>query len=353
MFVTILTAVLVFGVLIAIHEAGHLLAAKSVGVTVHEFAIGMGPKLFSFTKGETRYSLRCLPIGGFCQLEGEDTASDDPGALCNKSVGARFLVMVAGATMNIILGFLLYVVLSGVVGGPTVATNIVESVLPDSPAAVAGLQSGDRVISINGNRVHRPNEVQFELWKTNGAETEVKIKRGEETKTFFITPELVEEDGASYFRLGYYWATAEKNLWRIIASAWHQLTFNMEMVFYSFGQMVTGQVSLDQISGPVGIVDQIGQSAQGGFWSLLSFVAFITINLGVFNLFPFPALDGGRILFLLIEVIRRKPLDSEKEGWVHFVGLACLLLLMLIVTWSDLSKLNLWDKWMQWFGGGA
>ena len=194
MIITIIAAILVFGVLIAVHEAGHLIAAKSVGVTVYEFAIGMGPKLFSFTKGGTQYSLRLLPIGGYCSMEGENEESEHPGALCNKSVGARLLVMVAGAFMNILLGFVLYLILCAS-SGDVISTNTVAEVMPDTVAEEAGFQVGDQIIAINGNRIHIPAELQFEMMKANYGEMKVTLKRDNQTIIKTIAPRLETVEG--------------------------------------------------------------------------------------------------------------------------------------------------------------
>lgn len=360
MILTIIAAVLVFGIIIAVHEAGHLIAAKSVGVKVHEFAIGMGPRLFSFTKGGTAYSLRLLPIGGFCSMEGEDENSDNPDALCNKSVWARLLVMVSGALMNVILGLLIYIIIIGAAGGNTIGVNVVDEVLENSPAMEAGLQPGDKVIRVNGKRVHLPSEMRFELYKSGGQEAEVVINRGGEKITKRITPYLQEEKQldangnevtVSNYYFGYQMRQEKKTVWNVLSYAYYQSWFTIDVVIYSLGQLIQGKVGLNEMSGPVGIVNQIGQSARAGFLDLLSFMALITINLGVFNLLPIPALDGGRILFLIVEIIRRKPLNPEREGMVHFIGLVLLMILMIVVTSSDIIKLNVWDKLKGLFGG--
>ena len=359
MILTIIAAVLVFGIIIAVHEAGHLIAAKSVGVKVHEFAIGMGPKLFSFTKGGTAYSLRLLPIGGFCSMEGEDENSDNPDALCNKSVWARLLVMVSGALMNVILGLVIYIVIISAVPGD-IGFNVIGEVIDNSPAMEAGLQPGDKIVKVNGKRVHLASEVRFELFKTEGQEAELVLNRNGEKITKRITPMLQEgksvdangnEITVNQYFFGYRAREDQKTVWNVLKYAYYQSWFTIDVVIYSLGQLIQGKVGLNEMSGPVGIVNQIGQSARAGFLDLLSFMALITINLGVFNLLPIPALDGGRILFLIIEIIRRKPLNPEREGMVHFIGLVLLMILMVVVTWSDIIKLDVWDKLRGLFGG--
>lgn len=359
---TLISAIIVFGLLIGIHEFGHLAAAKAVGVTVHEFAIGMGPKIFSFTKGGTKYSLRLLPIGGFCKMEGEDENSDNPNALCNKSVWARLLVMVSGALMNIILGFLIYVLINTCYVSDF-RVNTVGKVLENSPAYECGIKPGDKIVSINGSSVHITAEASFAVFINGTAENEITVKRNGEKLKFHVSPAMYienykdengkiiggffaddttpEEIKNNYGRyiIGYEFKKASKNPLNVIKNAFFSAGYTVKVVLYSLKMLITGQVGMRDVSGPVGIVSQIGQSAAAGLASLLSFTALITINLGVFNLLPLPALDGGRVFFLIIELIRRKPVPPEKEGMVHFVGLALLMILILVVTAGDIYKL--------------
>ena len=359
---TIISAIIVFGLLIGIHEFGHLTAAKAVGVTVHEFAIGMGPKLFSFTKGGTKYSLRLLPIGGYCKMEGEDETSDNPGALCNKSVWARLLVMVSGALMNIILGFVIYILISSCYV-TDFRVNTVGKVVENSPAYECGIKPGDKIVSINDSSVHITAEANFAVFINGTAENEITVKRNGEKLKFKVSPGLYidnykDENGkiqGGYFAdtstsdeiknkygryiIGYEFKKVSKNPFNVVKNAFFSAGYTVKVVLYSLKMLITGQVGIKDVSGPVGIVSQIGQSAAAGLASLLSLTALITINLGVFNLLPLPALDGGRVLFLIIELIRRKPVPPEKEGLVHFVGLALLLILILVVTAGDIYKL--------------
>ena len=359
---TIIYAILVFGLLIGVHEAGHLVAAKLVGVTVYEFAIGMGPKIFSFTKGGTKYSLRIFPIGGFCKMDGEDETSENEGALCNKTVWQRLFVVASGAIMNVILGFLIYVI-SVSVYSPAIGTNSIESVIPDSPAYFAGIMAGDKIVEIDSANVYTPSDINFEIYTQSADEFEVTFKRDGKKIKRFIKPALYIEsyEGENGEILGGYFADTntpkeikdaygryligctfsyeDKTFLGVIKSALCQSRSTVRVVFYSLKMLITGQVGVNDVSGPVGIVEQIGTSAKSGLYSLLMLVALITINLGVFNLLPVPALDGGRVFFLIVEIIRRKPIPPEKEGAVHFVGLALLLLLMLVVTANDILKI--------------
>lgn len=279
-------------------------------------------------------------------MEGEDENSDNPGALCNKSVGARLLVMVSGALMNILLGFLLYVILCANTGDK-VTTNIVEEILPGTAAQEAGLLPGDELIAINGNRVHIPAQLQFEMMKANYQEMELTIQRDGQKLTKQLTPRLetvegVDEEGnpvsSKRYLFGYTMKQQNNTPLTVLHRAFFNCFLTVEMVLYSFISLFQGQVALSDMSGPVGIVNEIGKSVQAGWLSLLSLAALIAVNLGVFNLFPFPALDGGRVFFLLIELIRRKPIPPEKEGFVHAVGMILLLILMVFVTYQDILK---------------
>ncbi len=355
---TFISAILVFGLLIGIHEAGHLIAAKLSGITVFEFSIGMGPKILSFNTGGTAYSLRLLPIGGFCKMDGEDEHSDNPGAFCNKSVSKRIFVVVAGALMNILMGFMIYIIISSAYTSDF-RVNTVDKVIPDSPAYEAGLKAGDEVIRVNGKRVHIPSDVRFELFRATSENIAVTVERngkkldfsitpkmyiyphGEVTQGYFADektdPELIQKYGAPL--IGYELKAVPKTFGNVLKDAFYNSRLMVKTVVYSVKMLVTGNVGLNDVSGPVGMVDQIGATAKSGLSNLLALTALITINLGVFNLLPFPALDGGRLIFLIIELFRKKPVPPEKEGVVHFVGLAVLLIFMLVVTANDIFKL--------------
>jgi len=341
MIYTIVVAIIVFGVLIAVHELGHLLAAKAVGAPVIEFAIGMGKKLFSFKKGGTEYSLRLLPIGGYCKIEGEDESSENPNALYNKSVWARLLVMVSGAVMNIILGFIIYLVIVGAMTGDTVVVNRVSEVIADSPAYQAGLQSGDSIVKINNKHVYTVSQIKVELFKLKGAPVDVTVKRGNDYIVKNITPyaeeqEYTDANGKTtvqpYYYFGYTNDVEPKNVINTITTAYFDSVNSIDIIIYSLGMLASGGAQLSDVSGPVGIMQEIGKSAKSGLLDLLSLAAIITINLGIFNLLPFPALDGTRMFFVALEGIFRKPVISRKaEGYVHLFGFIVLLGFVILV----------------------
>ncbi len=341
---TVVGAILIFSVIIFVHEFGHFIAARIFGVTVHEFAIGMGPALWQKKgKRETTYSLRAIPMGGYCQLEGEDEESDAPGAFNRKKPLPRIVILAAGVLMNLLLGFLLVLGLtinSAVVGGGMPST-VVESVNPESSAA-AFLQPGDKIVAVNGKRVHIRMDLSFELSQTGGQESTLTVRRdGKEFTESFTPMEQIYEDGSRGYLVGFNIAVEKFGPFRILREAFYQTVWMVKLVFVSLGMLLSGQVGMQDMSGPVGVVHAMNTVAQSGFYNLLFFAAFLAVNIGVMNLLPLPALDGGRIFFVLMELIFRKPIPKDKEGWIHFVGFALLILLMVYVTWNDIVRIFL------------
>ena len=336
---TIIYAILALGILIFVHELGHFLVAKASKIKVLEFAIGMGPKLFSKQGKETRYSLRLFPIGGYIKMEGEDEDSTDEHAFNNRPLIFRILVVVAGAFMNLILGFLIFVIIT--VGIGNYYTTKVDTVLDGYPAQSAGILPGDKVKKLNDTSIHIYNDFRMEFATKQMDDVTVTVDRNGEEMKFALQPKQ-DEDGQ---KIGITF-TYEKNPWQVIKNSFFESILMVKMIFVSFGMLFTGQVSMNEVSGPVGIVKEIGNAASFGIYGFLNIMALITINLGVFNLLPIPALDGGRLVFLLIEGVRGKPVSAQKEGMVHFIGLMVLLLIMILVTSNDIRKI-----FTAWFGG--
>jgi len=336
---TAIWTIVIFCTIIAIHEFGHFITAKLSGITVFEFAIGMGPKIFSFEKNGTKYSLRLLPIGGFCSMDGENGKSQNKNAFCNKSAWKRFLVLVSGAGMNVLLGIVIFVFLFAV--SPAQPSNVVGEVVAGSAFEEAGIFVGDEIIRMKSENfsstIKTYNDISFFVYQNQGAETEITLKRNEEKISVTVTPKIVEEGGTPIY--GFKPAAFDKNFGNVMYLALCQSAFVVKVVLISFWQLITGTVPLTSVSGPVGIISEINSAAKVGFESVLSLAALISINLGIVNLFPLPALDGGRILFLIVEKIRKKPLSENREGMIHFIGLALLMLFALIVTFSDITKL--------------
>ena len=344
---TALYTILVFCLIIAIHEFGHFALAKLTGVTVHEFAIGMGPKLISFSTSKTMYSIRLLPIGGYVKLEGEDEESDDVNAFCNKKPWQRLLVLVAGAFMNFVLGFILFVILISFSKGIT--TNKIDVVLDDSAFFSAGVQKGDVIKKMEGAhykcRISDYNDINYFMYKNGDGAAKITFERDGKKISKTITPEYSEKYERKMF--GFQTSVASVNVRTVIPAAYRQSKFVVKVVYESFADLFTGRVGFSQMSGPVGIVNEIGNAAREGMktnvlqsiLNVMYLAALISINLGVVNLLPLPALDGGRILFILVEILRGKPINRNKEGVFHLIGFALLILLMIVITFSDIGRI--------------
>ncbi len=332
---TVLIAIAVFVIIIIVHEFGHFITAKLFKVPVPEFSIGFGPALFKKKIGETQYALRAIPFGGYVQMVGEDEESEDENAFCNKPVWQRIIIVGAGAFLNVLMGFIIYVFLfSGISEMPVLK---VESPSPGTPAAEV-LQVGDEIVGINGKRVWYYKDFKFLL---NTVETdkelELVVKRDGEKHNVSIRPYFNEETQA--YNIGIILSTEKVGFLGILKYAFYELFFVIKAIFYSFIMLITGGVSLNNISGPVGTVSIMSSQIKYGAEAFFSLFALITVNIGIFNLLPVPALDGGRVFFLLIELVRRKPVSRKMEGAVHFAGLALLMILMLFVTVNDISLL--------------
>lgn len=335
---TVISSVVIFLVLVMIHEFGHFITAKACGVTVHEFAIGMGPLIFKKEHKGTVYSLRCIPIGGFCSLEGEDCESDDEGAFGNKSPIKRIFILVAGAAMNILLGFLLMCAVMFSKNAQAVPVPVIASVAEQSAAEEAGLLEGDRIVRIDGERIQTQAELKFELSRYKGGDIEVEYLRD---KTIHKTSLVPQKGDDGFYYIGFEAKIEPLNFGGRIYHAFWYTAFYGKAILASLWDLVTGSIGVENMSGPVGIVSEIGNAANRGMADLLQLAALITINLGLFNLLPLPALDGGRIFFVFVEIIIRRKIPAEKEGLVHFIGFALLILLMIFATWNDISRLFL------------
>ena len=340
----ILTAVysiIIFSLIIFVHEFGHFITAKAFGVLVHEFAIGMGPAIFKKQKGETLYSVRAIPIGGYCAMEGENGESEDPRSFGKKSKFKRFIILAAGAVMNLILGFAVISLFFGVNNQEYFVSTVIESVDEGSPAYEAGLLPGDKVIRVNGHSLTVKSEV--EIYGSFDKAYNLTVKRGKEKLNFSIVPRETETviDGKTYKRriMGIRFATVEKNFATMLEYSFKNTVFMGKLVFISLGQLLSGAASPSSLSGPVGIINEINTAASSGLADILYLMALITINIGLFNLLPIPALDGGRILFIIIEAIIRKPIPAKYEGLCHGIGFALLIGLMLFATGNDIMRL--------------
>lgn len=409
---TFISIVLMFGVLVAVHEWGHLVMAKRAGILCREFAIGFGPKIFSFFKNETLYTVRLLPIGGYVKMAGEEPEFVEvkPGQAVglgmneglvdviyldashpkadqvvtveridllhklelvglqdevstrydisktaflvegqtrtqiapydrtfgSKSVFKRVLAIAAGPAMNFVLAFIILFGLALYNGSPT-GESVIGTVQKDSPADQAGLVEGDRIVSVNGDETTKWEDLRAGFQDEAGKETTVVYERDGQETTTQITPKIQQQGDQKVGIIGVTNET-EKSFGTALETGVTETWRMSTLIVGAVGDLVTGVVGVDQLSGPVGIVKMTDQVADSGFSMLLTWTALLSVNLAVFNLLPLPALDGGRLLFLFLEALRGKPVDPQKEGLVHFVGFALLMLLMLVVTWNDIQK---------------
>ena len=332
--ITIISSIIIFLLVILIHEFGHFIVAKRNGVSVLEFSIGMGPKLFQRESNGTLYSLRVIPVGGYCQLEGEDEENDSPNSLNNQSPLVRLKVILAGAIMNFLLAFILLILLMSV---SRVSTEV-SGVLEDSPAYSSGIQTGDKIVSINGKNINDGEELLKNIKESQG-DLDIGVIRDSQSKNIKVTPRL--ENNVRKIGVNFQEEYDIKNFSLIKGFKKGVITFlNLTGMLYKFlGMLITSQLGLGGVSGPVGVVKEIGNAAKTGVANLIFLLAYININLGVFNLLPIPALDGGRAIFILIEMIFGKKISQEKEGYIHMVGLILLLALIAVVTIKDVIKL--------------
>ena len=351
--VYILAAILIFGVLIAVHELGHFLAAKSCGVLVHEFAIGMGPAIWKKTKGETTYALRVLPIGGFCAMEGEEEESDNPRALNNQGFFQKLVIYAAGSVMNFITGLLIVVILfSGAQAFYTAEiTDIAEG---SSMAQSGGLQVGDLILSVDGERVYNQGNVSMLLGLNTDGTYDFVVRRNGEKVSIKDLPlerkEFPDGKGGIYTGFGFTMGGIEKaNVFTRLRYSWNSTMDFVRMVRLSLEMMLTGQAGIGDLSGPVGIVNtitEVGQQSEtvrDAVDNIAYLAALIAVNLAVMNLLPLPALDGGKIFFLVINQVSllrfRKQIPAKFENYIHVAGFILLLLLMAVVMFQDVWRL--------------
>ena len=341
-FKVFIITVIVFGVLIFVHELGHFIAARIFGVRINEFAIGMGPKLFSYKgkKSGTLYSLRILPIGGYNSMEGEDGDGDGAeDSFCAKPVWQRMIIIVSGALMNILLGFIIMTVI--VITTKHYASNVVDVFvksegMTEYPTEYGGLKSGDKIIKINGDRVHIADEVSYAIFNEGGKPVNVTVIRdGKKQVIENVQFPTSESGGVVYGVRNFYFKVEPKNLGSTLKHTFYGSINSMVQIFDSLKGMVSGKYGFKDVSGPIGVGEAIGEAAKIGTSTVLTLTVLLAMNLGIFNLLPIPALDGGRLVFLIIEAIRRKPLPKDVEATVNGVGMLILLGLVVVVAFKD------------------
>ncbi len=339
---TILIALLIFNVLIIVHELGHYLFARLFKVGIIEFSIGMGPKLFQKTSQKTgiAYSLRLLPIGGYVSMVGEnEDAGDDPRSFAKQKAWKKIVITAAGAIVNITLGFIVmfsYVLSVPVYGGTTIAHFTEEN----APSHTSGLMEGDEIYSINGKRMYTGDDVMYEI-SMNGYEPLdfVVIREGKEVKVENVEFATQENEGIVFGKPDFKIWAIEKNFATVSKMTFSQCKSAVTMVFDTLAGLFGGRFGIQHMSGVVGTTQAIGTAVSRGISELLYFTAVIAVNLGIFNLLPVPALDGGHLVFHVVELFRGKPLNQKYESMIHAIGMILLLLLVAIVTVNDVSRL--------------
>ncbi|MET3697949.1 regulator of sigma E protease [Bacillus oleivorans] len=415
---TVIAFILIFGSLVFFHELGHFVFAKRAGILCREFAIGFGPKILSFKKGETLYTIRLLPIGGYVRMAGEDPevveikagyrvglqlnekeevikiilnkkdqyenirlmeveqvelehdlfiegyvedededvrvrypihpsaimVEDDQETMiapynrqfASKTLGQRAMTIFAGPMMNFILAFVIFIII-GFLQGVPIEDPVLGEITEDGAAKEAGLREGDVVQSIDGAEVTNWTDIIEIVRDHPGEEVTFSIVRDGEIIELTVVPHVLEENDQEYGQIGVY-RPFEKNPLSVAEYGVTETYFWTKQIIYILGKMVTGNFSIEMLSGPVGIYKSTEEVANAGIYNLMKWTALLSINLGIMNLLPIPALDGGRLLFFAVELVRGKPIDRQKEGIVHFIGFALLMLLMLVVTWNDIQR---------------
>ena len=336
----ILLAILMFGFLIFIHEFGHYTAARIFKVTIKEFAIGMGPKLFSRVSKKTdiRYSVRALPIGGYVSMVGEDEESDEPGAMCAKPVWQRIIITAAGAAMNLCVGFLVMAILvtfSSALGG-----TVVADFFEDATSSSYGLMVDDRIVKIGDTRVHTATDLVYTIMHDAQGPVDVTVVRDGKTVVLQdVQFPTFTEQGHVWGERDFYVYALKKTPLVVAHQAFWQSANTVQMIWDSLYDLVFGEYTVEDLSGPVGVTQAITEAAAAGSYNFGFIFVFISVNLGIFNLLPLPALDGGRLFFQIIELIFRRPINRNLEGLIHFAGILLLMLMMVFVTFQDLSRL--------------
>lgn len=345
--VTLILFILILGSIVFVHEFGHFMMAKLNGVYVYEFAIGMGPKIWSKKGKETEYTLRAIPIGGFCMMAGEDLEDDDlkkipkEKRLQAKKPWQRFLIMFFGAGNNFICAVLL-LFLIGLIWGGSSMEPVVTSVVKNSAAATSGIEAGDRILKINGHSIATTDDISLYLAIANPEEaSDIKVrKENKKVETYSVQPKKKKVDGETTYQYGIgMQQDVEKGILPALEFTGKKTISIFKQMAVTVGYLFTGGISISQLSGPVGIFSVVGDQSSAGIMNILYLVAFLSINVGFINLLPIPAFDGGHILFIIIEKIKGSPVKPETENMIHTVGLFLLMLLMVVITFNDILRL--------------
>ncbi len=342
---TLIYFILILGVIILIHEFGHFIFAKKAGIYVYEFSIGMGPRIFKWTRknDETEYSIRLIPIGGFVQMAGEEI-EDDPEVpkdkkFSVKTFGQKFMTVIAGIMNNFLLAIFLFFLIALFNGAPQ-NKAIVGEISEDYPAYTSGLKEGDRILKVNGKNAATYDTLALELQVNTGKNIKLEVDRNGQTETVNLKPKKVKENGEEVYRYGFTITDeVETGFFASLKYAFSKTFSLLHQMILVIGYLVTGNLNLNALAGPVGIFGIVGTAADAGIWSVLSLIALLSVNVGFINLLPLPAFDGGRLLFIIIEKIKGKPVDPRLENTIHAVGFFLLMALMLLITYNDIIRL--------------
>lgn len=331
----IIMAILGFSLLIIVHELGHFIMAKVNGIKVEEFSIGMGPEILSKKGKETQYSLRLFPIGGYVKMLGEEEDVEDERSFSSKSPLRRITVILAGVTMNIIFAIIAF---SIIISNRGYTETTISKLEPDTPAIESGLQVGDKILTIDGSKVFTTTDVSMGIQLSKGSSVDLVVDRNGEKKNITVTPRLIEQDGTEMYQIGFYYTPVENpTILESIRESFNETISLVTQTFKSLKMMVTGNINFKtDVGGPVTIIKMSGQAAKNGLMTLTYFLGFISINLAVFNLLPFPALDGGWTVILLIELITRRKVPDKIVGAANYVGFMILMGFMIVVTLKDI-----------------
>ena len=349
MIIKIILFLIIFGIVVISHEFGHFLIGKRNGIRVVEFAVGMGPTLLSFQKGETKYSLKLLPIGGACMFDGEDGVAEEDGVVDEHSfikanVWARIATVFAGPFFNFLLAFAFSLVLVAFNGSDR---PVVQQIMEDSAAQEAGILAGDEIRRINGERVRIYREVSLISVLNQGEPMEIEIERDGEIKNVTLTPLYNEEDARYYIGLRGSGELIKCNPAQVFQYGIYEVRYWVKATYKSLFMLISGRAKKEDVSGPIGMAQFVGETYDEAktygistvVFTMINIVILLSVNLCIFNLLPIPALDGGRLVFMILEVIRGKPIPPEKEGMVHFAGLVALMILMVFVMYNDIMRI--------------
>lgn len=340
---SIIMTLLIIAVLVLAHEWGHFIVARRIGIPVHEFALGFGYKLFSIKKNGVEYSFRLIPLGGFVRMAGEEYGDDftEPTGYSSRTPLEKIRVAFAGPFMNFVLAIFIFIVIYTFIGIPNLTeAPILGKVMEDKPAYTAGLRENDKIVQIEGVKINSWQEFTDYVGSTEaGTSLEMVVNRNNEFFTINVTPELDSSTGSTIIGVMPLVNYEKQNILTSIKLGFQQTYELTVLLLAGLWTLITGGASMQDLAGPVGITKLVGEVAQIGWIFLLNFAAFLSINLGILNLLPIPALDGSKIVFATIEGIRKKPIAPEKEGFIHWLGFLFLMLLIVVVTYNDILKL--------------